>query len=151
MKCPKCGDDFEPRPYELRNQFYRCQACRKTYDIAWRAKRKAQGLRAGGTKTWDPEKKAVWLSNRKKDAKAMARKAEQMKQYRADPVKRARFEARQAVRRQLVAGKLHNEPCAFCGAIYAEKHHPDYSQPLLIVWLCRECHRGVHAKAEGRA
>lgn len=25
-----------------------------------------------------------------------------------------------------------------------EAHHPDYSQPLLIAWSCRDCHMAVH-------
>lgn len=47
-------------------------------------------------------------------------------------------------------GKIMKLPCSQCGAQEAEKHHPDYSQPLLIVWLCSSCHRQLHAKAEGK-
>jgi hypothetical protein len=33
------------------------------------------------------------------------------------------------------------ECCEGCGlARTLEKHHPDYSKPLLIVWLCKPCH-----------
>lgn len=41
-------------------------------------------------------------------------------------------------------GKIIKCPCYFCGDQVAEKHHPDYSQPLLVVWLCRPCHLQVH-------
>lgn len=31
--------------------------------------------------------------------------------------------------------------CEGCGLpLRLEKHHPDYSKPLLIVWLCKPCH-----------
>jgi hypothetical protein len=31
--------------------------------------------------------------------------------------------------------------CEGCGrAVRLEKHHPDYTRPLLIVWLCKPCH-----------
>lgn len=31
--------------------------------------------------------------------------------------------------------------CEGCGQDKAlEKHHPDYSKPLLVVWLCKPCH-----------
>lgn len=38
-----------------------------------------------------------------------------------------------------------NEPCALCGKPNTVRHHPTYDQPLSIVWLCRSCHRRVHA------
>lgn len=44
-------------------------------------------------------------------------------------------------------GKIEKCPCYFCGDAQAEKHHPDYSQPLLVVWLCRKCHLQVHEMA----
>ncbi len=40
-------------------------------------------------------------------------------------------------------GRLGTKPtlCEGCGLPKRlEKHHPDYSQPLLIVWLCKPCH-----------
>jgi hypothetical protein len=31
--------------------------------------------------------------------------------------------------------------CEGCGLPQRlEKHHPDYSRPLLVVWLCKPCH-----------
>ena len=34
------------------------------------------------------------------------------------------------------------EKCGLIAKVYA--HHPDYSQPLLIHWLCMDCHCSVH-------
>ncbi len=37
--------------------------------------------------------------------------------------------------------------CESCGGIgKIEAHHPDYSRPLNVIWLCRKCHREVHTK-----
>lgn len=52
---------------------------------------------------------------------------------------RAQTQAARAVR----AGKLTKPTlCEGCGLPKnrLEKHHPDYSKPLLIVWLCKPCH-----------
>ena len=38
-------------------------------------------------------------------------------------------------------------PCVECGSTEnIERHHPDYGQPLLVVWLCRTHHRALHRK-----
>lgn len=42
-------------------------------------------------------------------------------------------------------GRLNREPCSVCGVEPAQAHHPDYSQPRLVVWLCKQHHREHHA------
>jgi len=37
-------------------------------------------------------------------------------------------------------------PCLVCGKD-AEAHHPDYSQPLDVIWLCDTHHKEVHKMA----
>ena len=37
-------------------------------------------------------------------------------------------------------------PCEDCGHKQAEAHHPDYHRPLAVRWLCRRCHKRVHAR-----
>jgi hypothetical protein len=32
------------------------------------------------------------------------------------------------------------QPCSKCGALNAQRHHPDLSKPLEIEWLCPQCH-----------
>lgn len=43
-------------------------------------------------------------------------------------------------------GVIRRQPCAACGA-EAQAHHPDYSDPRLVIWLCQEHHRAEHAAA----
>ena len=45
-------------------------------------------------------------------------------------------------------GKLAAEPCK-CGSYDVEKHHPDYSKPLEVIWLCRPCHLALHKASSG--
>lgn len=53
---------------------------------------------------------------------------------------RARALAAQA----LNSGKIKAAPCTVCGNQFAQMHHPDYSRPRHIVWLCAVCHAAEH-------
>lgn len=54
--------------------------------------------------------------------------------------------AHNAVRSALRRGIIQRQPCAICGSEPAEAHHPDYTRPLFIEWLCRLHHRRAHRK-----
>lgn len=41
-------------------------------------------------------------------------------------------------------GRLRQQPCHICGS-KAVAHHPDYSRPLDVVWLCQPHHKQAHA------
>jgi hypothetical protein len=41
-------------------------------------------------------------------------------------------------------GKVLKMPCFVCGDINVEGHHPDYSRPLDVVWLCKKHHTETH-------
>ena len=40
-------------------------------------------------------------------------------------------------------GKVKKQLCWVCGGL-AEAHHPDYSKPLDVVWLCSQHHKDTH-------
>ena len=65
-------------------------------------------------------------------------------EYRQRTDVRIKNMARSYTNHLIRAGKLNREPCAFCGKEQAESHHIDYTQPLIIVWLCADCHREIH-------
>jgi hypothetical protein len=50
--------------------------------------------------------------------------------------------------RAVKAGTLvRAEKCSQCGASgNIEGHHPDYTKPLEVIWLCKNCHSHVHAQ-----
>lgn len=50
----------------------------------------------------------------------------------------------QKVRDAVENGKLLKTPCEVCGKQESEAHHPDYSKPLSVVWLCRQHHLEIH-------
>jgi hypothetical protein len=41
-------------------------------------------------------------------------------------------------------GKVVKMPCLVCGDQNSEGHHPDYSRPLDVVWLCNKHHVETH-------
>jgi hypothetical protein len=57
-----------------------------------------------------------------------------------------KMSARQAVRTAILNGNLVRP--GICSVCLLEKkpdaHHPDYSKPLEVIWLCRQCHADVH-------
>jgi hypothetical protein len=56
--------------------------------------------------------------------------------------------------RALQKGLVKKQPCIVCGALKSEAHHPDYSRPLDVVWMCTPHHAQTHAmarKLEGAA
>jgi hypothetical protein len=59
----------------------------------------------------------------------------------AHPERRA---AHVALGNAVRAGRIARLPCLVCGE-RAEAHHPDYSRPLDVVWLCPAHHAQTHA------
>ena len=55
-----------------------------------------------------------------------------------------RYAANQAVANSLKSGLLQKIPCWICGKSRVEAHHPDYSSPLSVVWLCALHHKEIH-------
>jgi len=55
-----------------------------------------------------------------------------------------RRSASNAVSNAIRDGKLEKLPCFVCGK-NAQGHHPDYSRPLDVVWLCPKHHKETHA------
>ena len=58
--------------------------------------------------------------------------------------RKRRFWIRRKVKQAVVRGKLVKLPCLVCGKAEVEAHHPDYDQPMSVVWLCRQHHREIH-------
>lgn len=54
--------------------------------------------------------------------------------------------ARRAVRAAILKGHLvRPDRCERCQKVgKPEAHHPDYSKPLAVAWLCLKCHRAEH-------
>jgi hypothetical protein len=66
------------------------------------------------------------------------------------PEQRRRHNARALARVYWLRGKLLQKPCRHCGDANSQRHHPDYSRPLFVIWLCRPCHLKLHAAKRKR-
>jgi len=41
-------------------------------------------------------------------------------------------------------GKLTPQVCEICDEKKVQMHHEDYTKPLMVSWLCVECHTDLH-------
>lgn len=85
---------------------------------------------------------------KRKDDKWHEANKEKLKKWRAEYYKnnkhkiQAHYQVKQALYKGILK-KIHN--CEQCGALKTYAHHPDYSKPLDVVWLCGSCHMRWHA------
>jgi len=72
-------------------------------------------------------------------------------QFKADQLRNGKFKERRAARSALFqavkTGAVERFPCFVCGEDHSEAHHPDYSMPLDVVWLCKPHHKEIHEMA----
>lgn len=102
-----------------------------------------------------PDERREWIAKRDKE---LARQRDR-ERYQRDKEKRiALIESRDERKRK--ATKMVNirkyrgtiqpaDSCERCGSDGPlQAHHPDYSKPLSVEWLCRECHGLEHRKPD---
>jgi hypothetical protein len=59
--------------------------------------------------------------------------------------KNTRLAAHAAVHKAIRDGRLPPlGACEGCGGAASDRHHPDYSQPLYVIEVCRGCHKRIH-------
>lgn len=59
-----------------------------------------------------------------------------------------KWAARNAISNAVRDGRVTRMPCEVCGDEKSEAHHPDYSKPLDVQWLCFKHHRKIHGQLE---
>ena len=141
--CRVCKIEFEPTEHQIKKGDIICKSCRHEYDKKWRIKRKVLGLPCRGSEM-PREYFKEYNKTYKQRPDVKAREAAYMRKYRQDPVLRDRHHARRLTQSAIEKGILIKGPCSKCGKSKAEAHHKDYLKPLMVVWLCRDCHREVH-------
>ena len=97
----------------------------------------------------NPERRAANHASSKKWRKENpVRHAELTKAWllRNPDKRKAHYKVSNALR----SGKIEKKPCAVCGAETVQAHHPDYSKPLEVQWLCITHHHETHVKERRR-
>lgn len=170
--CGVCGEQFEPTSAQLRHKQWTCKLCRSEKSKAWyvvnkdRVRAVSKRWRAAHTEEHRAYAKK-WCAAHPEECKAAHQKyrAEHLeerkaydKKYRVDHFKERgasakkyraahpdRISARRKVYAATKAGILLRLPRENCGAAKVEGHHEDYTQPLMVTWLCLTCHAQLHA------
>jgi hypothetical protein len=52
--------------------------------------------------------------------------------------------------RAIKRGEVSRPDTCQCGAPNPEGHHPDYSKPLMVMWLCYRCHKKLHMEERAK-
>lgn len=80
--------------------------------------------------------------------KTIARKEAKRKiaDYYHRPSVLVREQAKQAVRKAVRNGTLKKRPCIVCRERKSQGHHPDYTKPLQVIWLCSKHHNEIHGR-----
>lgn len=150
VRCRRCERPFEPRPWQVKNSDFLCKPCELEYQAAWRAKRRADGLPASGSRTYNPEKRRTWSQEYYSRPDVRAKRAAAMRLYNKAPELRERHMARWILNRRIKTGTVIKRPCQICGASKVDAHHDDYAKPLDVKWFCRTHHQEYHAAATGK-
>jgi hypothetical protein len=75
--------------------------------------------------------------------------SEQNKKYRLG--NKDKIKTHHEVSKALKKGEIDKLPCSVCGESRVVGHHPDYSKPLAVVWLCEAHHRAEHNRITRKA
>ena len=79
----------------------------------------------------------------RKTAKAKVARIKSNAKYRKKNTDK--YRAYSTVGNALNSGLISKEPCKICGSIKnIHAHHDDYSKPLIVEWLCHDCHMFWH-------
>lgn len=120
-----------------------CQECNKTKDIDCFYKNKntfdghscyckdCEYKRSGNYKH-----RSIWNKNHKESINKAIKKYQD-----GNPIK---VSAKKLVKKAISDSILVRQPCEKCGNPKSQGHHPDYTKPLEVIWLCAKHHKEAH-------
>lgn len=122
----------------------RCTICKKSYKLDannfYRVKRKEFNGFGYGCKNC--EKSRIRNRNRKRNRSEYFLKY--AKNYALKQENKIKLLARKVMTKAIKDKILSRQPCVKCGNIKVDGHHPNYSKPLSVIWLCKKHHQELH-------
>ena len=144
--CACCGQEFRPPPAELRRGQgkYCCRDCWRKDKAAIRAVRQCTTCGADFTVKVDRDK----YGTNKYCSRRCYHQGKTNGRSLATPEEQAKNTARGLARYAVQTGRLTRPPfCEACGdEADTHAHHPDYSKPFEVMFLCVSCHRTEHVR-----
>lgn len=134
-------DEFYANLNMASGRLNECKSCKKAYVNNRRAVH-GEHVRMLDRLAHLRNREADLQRNREYAAGHLDTMREQKCQWRRRNAEKVR--AMGAVRNAVRDGRLHKEPCRYCGDTEVEAHHPDYSKPLEVVWVCGKHHKMIH-------
>jgi len=142
-KCKECGAEkplaeFYKDRHMADGLFAKCRSCVCAASARWQQMKRAT----------DPN----WVMQQRERARNKKRTAPQRRSREANLEWKRRNQhkvrAQQAAYRAVRDGKITPpDKCDRCFRVGpVEKHHPDYAEPLRIIFLCKTCHGLEHRK-----
>lgn len=149
-KCCKCKaakplDQFGKNKSAKDGLAFECKECVRAYQRKARAVR-GDEIRAADNARFHTEKRQISVARYRSSDKGRAAMARAHENWRGNHPHK--YKANSDLNNALQAGRIFKQPCFICGASKVEGHHPDYSRPLDVVWLCVAHHKETHIMAE---
>lgn len=145
--CNRCGvvkplEEFTPQAKGKYGRLGRCKECMRNVSKEW--DRAHPDQRRSYSRKWNkqhPDYYREWALAHPESRDAACKKWQERN--------KDKYRAHWMVRNALKDGRLQRMPCVVCGS-KAHAHHPDYANPLSVVWLCPKHHKEEHASSHRR-
>lgn len=142
-KCPTCGGYFNAEGFHKSKRTPNgiTSQCRRCHNRASIKTRDLDNAR-------DSNKEYMRRARRKAPDKFRERERVAARRKRSDPAEKEKILARGLLNAALRRGEIRRpNRCENCGwERPIQAHHPDYSKPLFVHWLCSDCHGVTHRK-----
>ena len=134
--CSQCGqekslEEFDVNKTKPLGRSYRCQECRRIYDRQHSSEKARKPTKIMQVAKWHQSERGKMMDKQRRLAHKAAIGAKNILNYYVEK------------------GIIQRLPCVKCGNVNSQGHHPDYSKPLEVIWLCQAHHTEEHKRING--